>query len=241
VCVVGVEMMDEEGFMKFLKRGGRSQDVVYNVVMLVKEFEGYLKKRRSGADLDTVRPDDVEAFVSMLEHEKKSGKGYLWAIRYYFKYTSNAALLDLATKLRQGKIEKAPFKLKEFRGVNPKYVKKLEAIGISNIVEMIDAGRTPSERKKLAEKVGVPVDVVLEFVKLSDLARLPGLKGIRARLYYDAGVDTVEKLAQRNPEELRAMLAKFVEEAHFQGIAPLPKEVESQVEAAKKLSKIVQF
>jgi predicted RecB family nuclease len=47
----------------------------------------------------------------------------------------------------------------------------------------------------LATQTGIPVEVVLELVKLSDLARLPGVKGIRARLYYDAGVDTVENLA----------------------------------------------
>lgn len=233
--------MNEEEFRKFLKRGGRSQEVADRVIVLVREFERYLKEKRSGTDLNTVRPEDLEAFVHSLEREKKSAKEYLWGIRYYFKYKSNAVLLDLATKLRQERIEKAPFKLREFRGVNAGYVQKLEAIRIRNVVEMIDAGRTPSERKKVSAKAGVPVEVVLEFVKLSDLARLPGLKGIRARLYYDAGVDTVEKLAQWNPEELRTMLAKFVEETGFEGIAPLPKEVESQIEAAKKLPRIVQY
>lgn len=236
-----VKTMDEGDFKKFLKRGGRSQEVADRVVGLVNEFECYLKEKRSGRDLSTVSSEDLETFVSSLEREKKSVKGYLWGIRYYFKYKSNAALLDLATKLRQGKIEKAPFKLKEFRGVNAGYVQKLEAIGIRNVVEMTEAGRTLSERKELSAKTGVPLDVVLEFVKLSDLARLPGLKGIRARLYYDAGVDTVEKLAHWNAEELRAMLAKFVRETGFVGIAPLPKEVESQIESAKKLPRIVQY
>jgi hypothetical protein len=87
----------------------------------------------------------------------------------------------------------------------------------------------------------VPLDVVLELVKLSDLARIPGLKNIRARLYYDAGVDCIEKLAAWNAEELRAMLVDFVEETGFEGIAPWPKEAKSAVETARKLPQLVEY
>jgi hypothetical protein len=77
---------------------------------------------------------------------------------------------------------------------------------------------------------------MLELVKLSDLSRLGGLKSVRARLfYYDAGVDTVEKIAQWEPEELRAMLSEFVGESGFDGIAPLPKEVHNAVDKARSL------
>lgn len=78
-------------------------------------------------------------------------------------------------------------------------------------------------------------------MKLSDLARIQGLKSVRARLYYDVGTDTVEKLAEWDPKELRAMLIKFVEKTGFEGIAPLPKEAEYTVETAKKLPKIVEY
>jgi hypothetical protein len=80
---------------------------------------------------------------------------------------------------------------------------------------------------------------MLELVKLSDLSRLGGLKSVRARLYYDAGVDTVEKIAQWEPEELQAMLSEFVGQSGFGGIAPLPKEVHNAVDKARSLSKIV--
>jgi len=93
----------------------------------------------------------------------------------------------------------------------------------------------------LAEQTRVPLDAILEFVKLSDLARIAGLKSIRARLYHDAGADTIEKLAQWDPEELGAMLAAFVERTGFDGIAPLPKEARHAVENAQKLPKIVEY
>ena len=84
-------------------------------------------------------------------------------------------------------------------------------------------------------------DVILELVKLSDLARIPGVKGVRARLYCDAGVDTMEKMAEWRPEELRQMVDEFVERTGFEGIAPLPAEARFTVAQAKRLPKIVEY
>lgn len=56
---------------------------------------------------------------------------------------------------------------------------------------------------------------ILEYLKLSDLSRLGGLKGVRARLYYDSGVDTLDKLSSWDPEELRPMLIDFVRRTGF--------------------------
>jgi hypothetical protein len=133
------------------------------------------------------------------------------------------------------------FVLKDFRGVHTEYLAKLAAAGISNVEQMLAAGKTAEARQQLSEETGVPLKGILELVKLSDLSRLGGLKGIRARLYYEAGVDTLEKMAGWEPEELQTMLADFVNRSGFQGIAPLPKEVKNGVMAAKTLPKIVTY
>jgi len=78
-------------------------------------------------------------------------------------------------------------------------------------------------------------------VKLADLSRIKGVKNVRARLYYDAGIDTVEKMARWNPEELRAHLIEFVKRTGFNGMAPLPKEARYTVETAKKLPRIIEY
>ena len=93
----------------------------------------------------------------------------------------------------------------------------------------------------LAKLAGIPVESVLELVKLSDLSRLPGVKGIRARLYYDAGVDTVEKLAACEAEELLRRTGEFVRATGFEGTAPLPKEVSSTIITARGLPKLVEW
>jgi len=132
-----------------------------------------------------------------------------------------------------------PFKLKDFRGVHPDYIAALDAQHIKNADQLLIAGRTRQQRESLARVTGIPKDALFELVKLSDLARLPGVKGIRARLYYDAGVESVDQMADCEPEALRIMVAKYVEQTGFDGTPPLPKEVRSTIANAKKLPKIV--
>ncbi len=147
----------------------------------------------------------------------------------------------MARDLRGKKIKRQPLALKKFQGVEPEYVEKLLAIGIKDVNNMLQEGRTKSDRETLSKKSGVPIDVILEFVKLSDLARIPGIKNIRARLYYEAGVDSIEKFAEWDPEELRVMLIDFIEKTGFEGLAPWPKEAQSAVETARRLPKIVEY
>jgi hypothetical protein len=234
--------MDVEGFAQFLKRGRRSPSAVARCTRCVEEFEGYLDAQRDGKDLREAGPDDLESFVAWLEEAPRaSAKTHLWALRYYYEYVSDEAMRTLAGALREERIERTPFALNDFQGVDADHVDRLKAAGVKNVAQMLKAGQTPRDRQVLAEETGVPIDAILEFVKLSDLARIPGLKGIRARLYHDAGVDTIEKLAGWDPEGLRAMLVDFVKETGFEGIAPLPKEVAFSVARAKRLPKIVEY
>ncbi len=131
------------------------------------------------------------------------------------------------------------FKLREFRGVNPPYIEKLEAVGIKSAEKMLAAGSTKEGRMALAKEADVPEQAILELVTLSALARLPGVKGIRARLYYDAGVDSVVKMASWEPEALRLMVTEYCERTGFAGMPPLPKEVSSTVANARKLPQIM--
>jgi predicted flap endonuclease-1-like 5' DNA nuclease len=232
--------MDEVGFRRFLKRGGRSASAVDRVIKIVTEYEAYL----IGIDknMDRAAPADLESYVAWIENDSKNrAKKDLWAIRYYYQYTCAEQMEKRARELRQARIKREPFKLHEFRGVNQASVKKLEAAGIKDVEQMLAAGKTPQSRQALAEKTGVPLEDILVFVKLSDLARIPGLKSIRARLYYESGIDTVEKLAAWNHDELHAILGEYVDKSGFDGLAPLPKEVKHAVATARKLPQIVEY
>lgn len=234
--------MDEETFRAFLKRGGRSASAVSRVVAAVRQFGDYLQEHRSVKTLDEADAQDLEAFVAWLEQTPKtSAKIHLWAARYYYEYAGNQEMQHLAAVLREQRIHRRPFALKGFRGVDTGHLGKLAAIGIRDVSQMLEAGRTPAQRRALAARTGIPLTVILEFVKLSDLARIPGVKGIRARLYYKAGVDTAQKMAAWDPAELRAMIVDFVERTAFEGVATLPAEARFTVAQARKLPQVVQY
>jgi hypothetical protein len=74
--------------------------------------------------------------------------------------------------------------------VNKSYTDLLLTLGIRTAAQLLDRGRTKEERKQISLELGIPEDFLLELVKLSNLARIPGLAKKRARLYYDAGFDT---------------------------------------------------
>ena len=189
-----------------------------------------------------VEDQDLINFVDWLETKSgSSAKGYLWAIRYYYDFISNDEIKYFATTLREMKIDRAPFSLKGFINVNPEYVDRLAEIGIKNVNQMLESGSIDQDREHLSNETGIPKRVILEFVKLSDLARIPGIKGIRARLYYDAGIDTVEKMAAWEPEKLVDKIAEFVAETGFDGVPTLPAEARYTISKAKKLPKIVQY
>ena len=234
--------MDETAFHNFLRRGGRSPQAAARCIRHVQDFGQYLDAHRDGTALEEADAADLERFVAWIERKPKvSAKTQLWALGYFFEFTANQELRSLAGSLRAQRIKRRPFSLNKFRGVDPAAVDALANAGIRNVAQMREAGRTPGDRQTLADRAGIPINAILELVKLSDLARIQGLKATRARLYYDAGVDTVEKLASWDPEELRDLLAGFVERTGFDGIAPLPKEAASAVATAKRLPKAIEY
>ncbi len=76
---------------------------------------------------------------------------------------------------------------------------------------------------------------------MSDLTRIFAVKATRAQLYYEAGINTVEKIAALDPNELRSIVIKYAKESDFQGIPTLPKEAEATVNLARKLYAVIYF
>ena len=200
--------MFEEGFRAFLKRQRRSQGTIEQCVQLTREFEAYLGEHRVGRGLEVAHPEDLEAFVSWKKKQRKSVNSYLWAFHWYYEYASNEPMRKLATDMRQQEIAKGrgrrrSLRLKDIQGVAAEHIEKLASIGIADVKGVLVAGRTKEEREDLSRRSGVPLDEVLELVKLADLTRIVDIKGVRVRLLFEAGVDTVEKVARYDPEGLR--------------------------------------
>lgn len=234
--------MNETGFVKFLKQMGKQDHVVDELVQEVVRFEAYLKAL--GISIESANEEHIRGYADALE-ERHPGKGrkMVRGIALYFRYGGQGELAHFAHTIREQETAKTRkiFPLREFRGVDPQVTGCLEAVGIANVEEMLAAAKTPALRDELADKTGVSRQVILELVKLSDLSRLGAVKSVRARLYYDAGVDTPKKMAEWEPNALVKYLREFVERTGFDGIAPLPKEIRNGIEKARTLEQIVDY
>ena len=118
-------------------------------------------------------------------------------IAYYYEFIGNEKISALAAEIRDNAIKKnrPAFKLRDFYGVDQRYINILKDHGTTDINQMIDNGNTPEKRKRLSVETNIPIEAVLDLVKLSNLARLYAVKGIRSRLYVNAGLDTWDKMA----------------------------------------------
>ena len=234
--------MDKPAFESYLKKPGKRPHVIEGLTRQVVQFEQFLLARGKG--LDSANEQDILDFVVELETQQpgSAGKG-VRGVGLYYQFAGVPKLAATATEVREQAIAKHRniFKLSDFRGVDPEHILRLKTAGIANAEQLLASGKTAHNRKELAERTGVPEGAILELVKLSDLSRIEGVKAIRARLYYEAGVDTVGKLAGCEPEELLRITAEFVERTGFDGIAPLPKEVLHTIETARKLPKVIDY
>jgi len=232
--------MDEQGFRKFLKKFGKKEHVVEGLISQVRAFEAYLTGKRH-IGVEAASEQDLQDYVKALP--QREVKVRIRGLSLYYGFVGNIPLARLASDLREHETAKTrhAFRLREFHGVSLEEIAKLEALGIVTVEQMLVAGKTPEARQQLAKQTGIPVQAILELVKLSDLSRLGAVKSVRARLYYDAGLDTPDKFTQWESEALRQMLIEFVERTGFDGIAPLPKELRSAITKARHLPEAVQY
>ena len=88
---------------------------------------------------------------------------------------------------------------------------------------------------KLAGNYGAEEEEVRKLFSLCDLMRLPGVKDVRASLYYDCGYPGLEAFARQTGGEMQRKIARYIAENQVKKSVPFPKELNTQIAAAKVL------
>ncbi|MFX0152629.1 MAG: DUF4332 domain-containing protein [Candidatus Hodarchaeota archaeon] len=234
-------ILNEEEFRSYLKQKKKPDNTISSYIKRVKTFESYLNAKNPPKELDTITREDIEDFAFVWGKEKKIHTYlYLWGVQYYYLFKGVLNLHKTADEIKEW-VQLEKYKLVNFEDINKEYVKMLRSIGIRTAKEMLEQGRTPTERTKLATQSGVPLDYILELVKLSNLARIGGLKKKRARLFYDAGLDTLDKIANLNVKDLIEKISEFVRKIDFKGRTCSLSEAEHAISMAKFLNRIVEY
>jgi hypothetical protein len=108
-----------------------------------------------------------------------------------------------------------PNKLKEFTGVSRDTIEKLEKIGIKNTFSFYNMVLSNNDRKKLSALTGISDKDILELTKLTDLSRIKWAGAKFARILYDLGIDSVEKVSKSDPNHLHARINQFNKNTGF--------------------------
>jgi hypothetical protein len=205
-----------------------------------------LQQHKGIKGIDEATPDDIRDFVSWGKKELGSVNSYLWGIHRYYEFASNKKMYKVTLDLRRQEIEqrrgkRKPLKLKEIQGVVSEHVERLKSLGITNVKQMIETGRTKTRRNKLSRKTGIPLGYILDLVRFSDITRISDIKGVKGRLLLEAKVNTIEKLSEFEAEDLRKLLMKVNKKKKILKRSPTLVETTYWVEQANRLPGIVEY
>jgi predicted flap endonuclease-1-like 5' DNA nuclease len=131
--------------------------------------------------------------------------------------------------------------INQLRGMTPILEGDLQARGIYNTEQLLEAARTPGGRTALGEQVGVDTQRILELANRADLSRIEGVAGAYSDLLEQAGVDTVRELAGRNPGNLHAKLVAVNAERRLVRRLPSRNAVANWITQAKDLPRRLEY
>jgi predicted flap endonuclease-1-like 5' DNA nuclease len=132
-------------------------------------------------------------------------------------------------------------KIADIEGIGPVATEKLGAVGLKTVEALLEAGKTKKGRKELAEKTGLSEKNILGWVNRADLFRIRGVGEEYSDLLEASGVDTVVELSKRVPANLHKKMVEVNAEKKLVRQLPTEKAVESWVEQAKELDRVVEY
>lgn len=135
----------------------------------------------------------------------------------------------------QRKVRQRYTRVEDVEGIGPVYAAKLAELNILTTEDLLSAGATRKGRQELVEKTGVSPKLIMRWMNIADLMRVPGIGEQYSELLEAAGVDTVKELRNRNPRNLFLAMQAVNQDRKLVRRTPFLSEVEGWVQAAKEL------
>jgi hypothetical protein len=117
----------------------------------------------------------------------------------------------------------------------------LKAEGIRTTVSLLRLAKTPKQRLKIAEKIGIDDKHVLGWVTAADRMRVKGVGWEYSELLRIAGVKTATELKFRNPQNLVSRMSEANNRRKLVQLMPSVTMVQRWIETAKKLPPIIRY
>jgi hypothetical protein len=134
-----------------------------------------------------------------------------------------------------------PVKFDAIPGLDPLCVDQLAAAGIKHTRHLFEQARTRAARADLGQRCGVPGDVLLELVCLTDLARAGWVGPVFVRMIYETGVHTLADLADSTPDDLFERLRAVNADQQFTKASFTLKDVAATIATAQELPQVIEY
>lgn len=119
--------------------------------------------------------------------------------------------------------------------------RKWRAVNITKVIDMLVYGATRKGRTALAKRSGFDESQILTWANQVDLYRIVGVGKQYGDLLEQSGVDTVVELARRNAQNLYKAMVVANEQKKLVRRTPALSEVESWIEQAKTLPRVMHY
>jgi len=124
------------------------------------------------------------------------------------------------------------YSISDIEDIDADEVKALKSVGIRTTEKLLDAAKSPRERKQLAAATALDARTLLRWANIADKLRIKGMGKEYATLLREVGVDTVKELRYRNPAKLAKSMADANKKRKLVRFLPSEKLVARWVEHA---------
>jgi len=133
------------------------------------------------------------------------------------------------------------YPITEIQAIGADAAEILKREGIRTTVGLLRSGKTPKQRLKIAEKIGIADEHVLGWVTAADRMRVKGVGREYAQLLLAVGVKTAKELKYRNPRKLVEQMVEANTKRRLVRVLPSVSMVERWIDSAKKLPALIRY
>ena len=192
----------------------------------------FCRCKREGI-VDDSRHEKLKREYTRLQREKEEWRAKYDALSAERAAASVAAVQD---------DDDYPYPVEEVEGIGKGFGNKLRTLGIETTEDLLRRCNTQEGWESVADKIGLKERyVVRKWASMSDLMRIPGVKGQFAELLEFSGVQSVQDLAGRDPAQLLATMSEVNEREHRVRKLPSLEAVRGWIAAAASLEPIMKL
>ena len=155
---------------------------------------------------------------------------------YVSQQASKGKIAALEAQLSRGK---AGTPIESIEGIGQGFGKRLKADGISTTEALLELCASDGGIARVCKCVDLDENTVKNWATMADLMRIKGLGGQWAELMWRAGVSSVQDLAKREIEPLRARMREVNAEEHRVAELPGEKRVSRFIAEAGQLNAVL--